>query len=149
MRVRKAILKALKSHEGPMTVDQILAGPAKGFPHTQVRDTLRHLVSSGHIVERPKGQFTALPARNSATGRLTVNPRGYGFVATPAGDVYIGGTDMHGAMHNDIVTIRIYQHPGKATTDDKHIGRFCFVAHRFTSLVCRRPCAQPGNGKCR
>jgi ribonuclease R len=114
MRVRKAILKALKSHEGPMTVDQILAGPAKGFPHTQVRDTLRHLVSSGHIVERPKGQFTALPARNSATGRLTVNPRGYGFVATPAGDVYIGGTDMHGAMHNDIVTIRIYQHPGKA-----------------------------------
>jgi ribonuclease R len=26
----------------------------------------------------------------------------------------VAGTDMHGAMHNDIVSIRIYQHPGKA-----------------------------------
>ena len=50
MRVRKAILKALKAHEGPMTVDQLLAGPAKGFPVTQVRDTMRHLIGSGHVV---------------------------------------------------------------------------------------------------
>jgi ribonuclease R len=134
MRVRKAILKALKSHEGPMTVDQILAGPAKGFPQTQVRDTLRHLVSSGHIVERPKGQFTALPARNTANGRLTVNPRGYGFVATPAGDVYISGTDIHGAMHNDIVSIRIYQHPGKAGPAGEITG---VVTHANERIVGR------------
>jgi ribonuclease R len=114
MRLRKAILKALKANEAPMTADQLLTGAAKGFPLSQIRDTLRHLVGSGHIVERPKGHFTALPARNTATGRLTVNPRGYGFVATPAGDVYVAGADMHGAMHNDIVSIRIYQHPGKA-----------------------------------
>ncbi len=113
MRVRKAILRALKAHEGAMTVEELLAGPVKGTPVTQVRDTLRHLIGSGHVVERPKGRYTALEARNTATGRLGVNPRGYGFVATPAGDVYVAGTDMHGAMHNDIVTIRIYQHPGK------------------------------------
>jgi ribonuclease R len=114
MRVRKVVLKALKAASGPLTVEQLLAGPAKGVPPTQVRDTLRHLIGSGHVVERPKGHFAALEARNIATGRLTVNPRGYGFVATPAGDVYVNGTDMHGAMHNDIVAIRIYQHPGKA-----------------------------------
>jgi len=113
MRVRKAILKALKAHEGPLSVEQLLAGAAKDFPAPLVRDTLRHLVGSGHVVERPKGRFTALPARNSATGRLSVNPRGYGFVVTPVGDVYVAGTDMHGAMHNDIVEVRIYQHPGK------------------------------------
>jgi ribonuclease R len=134
MRVRKAILKALKANEGPLTHEQLLAGPAKGFPPTQVRDTLRHLVSSGHVVERPKGQFTALPARNTATGRLSVNPRGYGFVATPAGDVYIGGADMFGAMHNDIVSVRIFQHPGKAGPAGEVTG---IVTHANERIVGR------------
>ena len=76
-----------------------------------MRETLRHLLDTGHIVEHPKGHYAALPARNEAEGRLTVNPRGYGFVATPAGDVYVAAADMHGAMHHDIVVIRLFQHP--------------------------------------
>jgi ribonuclease R len=135
MRVRKSILKALKAHEGPMSAEELLAGPAKDTPPSQLHDTLRHLVDSGHVVERPKGRFTALEARNSASGRISVNPRGYGFVATPAGDVYVNGADMHGAMHNDIVSVRIYQHPGKAGpagevtgivthANDRIVGRF-------------------------
>jgi ribonuclease R len=134
MRVRKSILKTLKAHEGSMSAEELLAGPAKGTPPAQVRDTLRHLVDSGHVVERPKGRFTALEARNSATGRISVNPRGYGFVATPAGDVYVNGADMHGAMHGDIVSIRIFQHPGKAGPAGEVTG---IVTHANERIVGR------------
>jgi len=134
MRVRKVILKALKASDTPLSVEALLKGAAKGTPPAQVRDTLRHLIGSGHVVERPKGLYTALEARNTATGRLTVNPRGYGFVATPAGDVYVAGTDMHGAMHNDIVSIRIFQHPGKAGPAGEVSG---IVTHANERIVGR------------
>jgi ribonuclease R len=134
MRVRKSILKTLKAHEGSMTVEELLADSAKGTPPAQVRDTLRHLVDSGHVVESPGGQFTALEARNSATGRISVNPRGYGFVATPAGDVYVNGADMHDAMHNDVVSVRIFLHPGKAGPAGEVTG---IVTHANELIVGR------------
>jgi len=109
VRIRKAVLKALKAAGRPLSMDEIAAGPGLGVPPGQLRDTMRHLSDTGHVVEHPKGRFTALPARNEAEGRLAVNPRGYGFVATPAGDVHIAAADMHGAMHGDIVAVRLYQ----------------------------------------
>jgi ribonuclease R len=109
VHVRKAVLKALKASDRPLTFDEVAAGPGAGVSPSQVRDTLRHLLDTGHIIEHPKGRYIALPARNEAEGRLSVNPRGYGFVATPAGDIYVTAGDMHGAMHNDIVSMRIFQ----------------------------------------
>ncbi|HEX9094201.1 MAG TPA: VacB/RNase II family 3'-5' exoribonuclease, partial [Coriobacteriia bacterium] len=109
MRVRKAVLKALKSASAPMTFDQILAGPGAGASAAHLRDTMRHLVKTGHAVELKSGLFVALRERNLVTGRLSVNPRGYGFVESPAGDVYVAGRDMHGAMHGDQVSVRLFQ----------------------------------------
>jgi ribonuclease R len=109
VHVRKAVLKALKASERPLTFGEVMSGPGKGLRPTLVRETMRHLLGTGHIVEHPKGHYAALPARNEAEGRLTVNPRGYGFVVTPAGDVYIAAADMHGAMHHDIVVVRLFQ----------------------------------------
>jgi ribonuclease R len=109
VRIRTSVLKGLKANERPLTFDEIAAGPGKGVPPAQLRETLRQLADSGHIVENPKGRYAALSARREAEGRLTVNPRRYGFVATSAGDVYVAATDMHGAMHNDIVSVHIHQ----------------------------------------
>lgn len=135
MRVRKAVLKALKANDRPLSFDEIAAALDPPVPSPLLHDTLRGLMGSGLIVEHPQGRFAALGARRESAGRLTVNPRGYGFVATPAGDVYIAGTDMHGAMHNDMVAVRIFQHstgPGLAGevleverhANDRIVGRF-------------------------
>jgi ribonuclease R len=135
VRVRKAVLKALKAHEHGMSYEEIAAGPASGIKSAQVRETLAQLVRSGQAVEHPPGHFTALGARGEVVGRLSVNPRGYGFVSTTAGDVYVAGRDMHGAMHADTVAVRLHQRNrgmGQAgevvrieeRANDRLVGRF-------------------------
>ena len=135
MRVRKAVLKALKHSDRPVTFDEIVAGPGAGVSQAQLRDTLRHLVKTGHVLETKDGAYMPLRERHQSTGRLGVNPRGYGFVATPAGDIYIAARDMHGAMHNDTVAVRVFLrsnglgHAGEVTeiierANDRIVGRF-------------------------
>jgi ribonuclease R len=109
VHVRKVVLKALRSTGTPMTVDEILAGSGARVSVPQMRETLKHLVKDGHALEVSPGHFSVLPARHTVTGRLSVNPRGYGFVATPAGDVYVAARDMRSAMHNDTVAVRLFQ----------------------------------------
>ena len=40
-------------------------------------------------------------------GRITINRRGYGFVEAEEGDIYVGSGDTAGAMHRDIVGVRV------------------------------------------
>jgi ribonuclease R len=135
LKTRKVVLKALKASDVPMTAEQLLAGPAAGVSMQHLRDTMRHLVGTGHAVEVRPGAWVALRERNLVSGRITVNPRGYGFVQTPAGDAYVAGRDMHGAMHGDTVTLRLFQrrkgegHSGEVVEVSEHrnetvVGRF-------------------------
>jgi len=109
VHVRKVVLKALKHADGPMTMAQIMAGPAQSFKPVLVRETMKHLVKTGHVVEMKPDTFMALRERNTVSGRIHVNMRGYGFVSTAAGDVYIGSGDTNGAMHGDKVAVRLHQ----------------------------------------
>lgn len=135
MRVRKAILKELKANERGMSYARIADGPGAGIKASQLRETLSQLVRSGQAVEHPPGHFSALGVRGELSGRISVNPRGYGFVATSAGDVYVAGRDMRGAMHGDTVTVRLHQRTrglGQAgevlrveeRANDRIVGRF-------------------------
>ena len=40
-------------------------------------------------------------------GRISMTRKGYGFVATPGGDVYVAIKDTAGAMHGDTVAVRV------------------------------------------
>lgn len=40
-------------------------------------------------------------------GRLSMNRKGFGFVAAPEGDIYIGARETAGAMHGDTVGVRV------------------------------------------
>ena len=135
MHVRKVVLRALKSAGRAMTVEELAEGPAAGVSAAQLREALLHLIKTGHVVETAPGRFGALEGRSVATGRIHVNPRGYGFVKTAAGDVYVAGRDMHGAMHNDTVSVRLFQRTrgmgsaGEVTAvsaraNDRIVGRF-------------------------
>ncbi len=43
----------------------------------------------------------------SVVGRITINRRGYGFVEAEEGDIYVAGKDTAGAMHGDVVGVRV------------------------------------------
>ncbi|MBE0416567.1 MAG: ribonuclease R [Coriobacteriia bacterium] len=49
-------------------------------------------------------------------GRITINRRGYGFVEAEEGDIYVASRDTAGAMHRDIVGVRV-------STTRSHRGR--------------------------
>jgi ribonuclease R len=74
---------------------------------------LGHLVSTGALVQT-RGNRYGLPDRmNLVVGKITTNPRGFGFVVPDrpleevTGDIYIAGSNLNQAMHGDRVVARI------------------------------------------
>ena len=74
---------------------------------------LGQLVSGGALVQT-RGNRYGLPDRmNLTVGRITTNPRGFGFVVPDrpleevSGDIYIAGSNLNQAMHGDRVVARI------------------------------------------
>ncbi|MHC4196523.1 MAG: ribonuclease R [Planctomycetota bacterium] len=78
---------------------------AKGFHRL-----LRNLELQGEIVQIKQKQY-AIPSKvNLMVGRLTCNPRGFGFVVPVKDvrpDVYVGEEEMGEAMHGDTVVVRL------------------------------------------
>jgi ribonuclease R len=74
---------------------------------------LKDLAGSGSLVQT-RGTRYGLPDRmNLIVGRITTNPRGFGFVVPDrpvenvTGDIYVAGSNLNQAMHGDRVVVRI------------------------------------------
>ena len=81
-----------------------------------LRRRLQVLVESGALIKVRGGRYGLADRMRLVTGRLQVNPRGFGFV-TPnqpiegvAGDLYIAGANLNQAMHGDRVVARVEDH---------------------------------------
>lgn len=113
LRPDRLILKVMRAGGGKgMTVDEICAalemeGP--GFSEHKVRSVIGQLTGAGSLAEVGPDRFVALKERNLAVGRLAMNRRGFAFVSTEVGDVYVGRRDTGGAMHGDTVAVRLEQ----------------------------------------
>lgn len=81
--------------------------------YSQLEKTLEKLCQEGRIYySEKKKRYTPIENTNFKTGRLLVNPKGYGFVVLDPSfkeddDVYINGTNLLDARNNDIVIIEI------------------------------------------
>lgn len=113
VRPDKLIMKALRGASAKgMTAEEITAvleRDGQGATDAKTRAALQQLVRSGSVLETPQGRYIALKERNLTVGRLAMNRRGFAFVSTPAGDIYVGRRDTGGAMHGDTVAVRIEQ----------------------------------------
>ena len=100
---------------------------------------VRALVASGALVEI-RGQRYGLPdLMNLIVGRVTTNPRGFGFVdpEAPSADapkgIYIAGNNLNQAMHGDRVVVRIeHQHAERAE------GRIVRILERAAKNIVGR-----------
>jgi len=110
MRPDKLVLKTLRAAgraldaEGVAGAMELAGGP--GLTAEQARRTLAQLEKSG-LVADVGGAYLALRERHLLVGRLSMNRRGFGFVSSPAGDIYVGKRDTNGAMHGDTVGVRV------------------------------------------
>lgn len=137
MRAEKVVLKALTKAKGrPVGTDEVVsAARARGIDEESALKALRTLAASGRASEVSMGKYVALPGRNLAVGRLSVNRRGFGFVEAPGGDIYIRARDMAGALHGDTVAVRLVSSGGRGRGRS---GEVAHVVERGNSLVVGR-----------
>jgi ribonuclease R len=100
---------------------------------------LGQLVASGQLVQT-RGNRYGLPDRmNLAVGRITTNPRGFGFVVPDkpleevSGDIYVAGSNLNQAMHGDRVVARI-----ERITDRGAEGRIVRILERGSANTVGR-----------
>src|SRR5688500_13326875 len=74
---------------------------------------LQDLVASGALIQTRGNRFGLPDRMNLVVGKITINPRGFGFVVPDrpldeaSGDLYIPGSNLNQAMHGDRVVARI------------------------------------------
>jgi ribonuclease R len=134
VRVEKQLLKVLRRAKRPMTAPEVIAeADMGGMDPGRIEPTLKRLVGSGQVLEVELGRFLALHDKGVLVGRISVTKRGYGFVAFPGGDIYVGGRDMSGAMHGDLVSVRITSSGGRGRA-----GEVVRVVTRATTTIVGR-----------
>lgn len=134
MRPEKLVVKALRARGAvPMTAEELAAalGP-EGMAEDRIANVLRGLVRAGSVAEVPGEKYIALKERNLLVGRLSMNRRGFGFVATPAGEIYIGRREAGGAMHGDTVTVRLNSQRSKEGRSGEIVQ---VIERKLTSIV--------------
>ena len=135
------ILKAIRAKvDHPATVKELmqrLKVPREG--RVTLRRRLATLVESGDLI-KVRGSRYGLPDRmRLVTGRVSVNPRGFGFVTPdqPLGgverDLYIAGANLNQAMHGDRVVVRV-----ERRREGRAEGRIVRILERATDQLVGR-----------
>jgi len=101
---------------------------------------LKRLVDAGHLIEI-RGERFGLPDKmNLIVGRVTTNPRGFGFVEAerPSDDgptsIFVPGVHLNQAIHGDRVVVRVE----RARDSDRAEGRIIRILERGTSAIVGR-----------
>jgi len=67
---------------------------------------IRHMEDEGLIVTSKKGKLQSVDTSNFIEGRLSIHPKGFGFVDHAKGSLYIAAYAFKGAMHEDTVLVK-------------------------------------------
>ena len=113
--MEEAILKLLRDKKNTsLTSIEIndLLGFASVEEYADLEKVLAKLCQEGKIYySEKKKRYTPIENTNFKTGKLLVNPKGYGFVILDESfdedDIYINKVNLDGARNNDIVVVEI------------------------------------------
>jgi ribonuclease R len=100
---------------------------------------LKDLAGSGDLLQTRGNRFGLADRMNLVVGRITTNPRGFGFVVPDRpledvqGDLFIAGSNLNQAMHGDRVVARI-----ERVTDKGAEGRILRILERGSSTTVGR-----------
>ncbi|MDI6892206.1 MAG: ribonuclease R [Actinomycetota bacterium] len=111
MRVQNRILKLMRRRAyHPLTVGELseLLEDAR-ISRKELESAIQMLERQGRVVRTRIDRYGLPEHMNLIVGHLQTNRKGYGFVRSEGGDVFIRAYDMNGAMHGDKVVVRLSQ----------------------------------------
>lgn len=125
------VVQALKEIKIPVTFSKLSRHVSDvNISSSRINNALKKLVKRG-IVEKVSGERYKLPSRtNFVTGVFEENARGFGFILTEDGDVYISSTNKGGAMNRDLCMAVI-----TGRRRGKREGRIVQVVRRGTTEI--------------
>ena len=142
MQSPESILSAIRAKlDHPATLAELMKRlRVSREQRVSFRRRLETLVEMGALI-KIRGNRYGLPDRmRLVTGRVQVNPRGFGFV-TPdreieglTGDLYIAGTNLNQAIHGDRVVARVE----RDRDPDRAEGRIVRIIERATEQLVGR-----------
>jgi ribonuclease R len=100
---------------------------------------LKDLAGSGALIQTRGNRFGVPDRMNLVVGRITTNPRGFGFVVPDRpledikGDLFIAGSNLNQAMHGDRVVARV-----ERVTDRGAEGRILRIVERGSATTVGR-----------
>ena len=142
MLTAEQILAAIKLKvDHPATVRELMQRlKLSREQRVTLRRRLATLVESGALI-KVRGNRYGLPDRMQlVTGRVIVNPRGFGFVTPDQpvvgldGDLYIAGANLNQAMHGDRVVARVEHRRSEGRAE----GRIVRILERATDQLVGR-----------
>lgn len=111
MRVQNRILKLMRRRAyHPLTIGELseLLEDAR-ISRKELESAIQMLERQGRVVRTRIDRYGLPEHMNLIVGHLQTNRKGYGFVRSEGGDVFIRAYDMNGAMHGDKVVVRLSQ----------------------------------------
>jgi ribonuclease R len=133
----KLIREKVEHPATPRELQQRLKIPPE--QRSTLKRLLKDLVASGALVQTRGNRFGIPELMNLVVGRITTNPRGFGFVVPDRpveelkGDIFVAGSNLNQAIHGDRVVARI-----ERVTDRGAEGRIVRILERGSSTTVGR-----------
>ena len=134
MNRKDTILEFLKDEKfPPVNVEEMMLMLDIPFDdREELMEILDSLVNDGQIIKTTKKKYASTEKLGFLTGKLSVNPRGFGFLLKEDGDVFIAPGDLGDALNGDRVMVSLN---GKSAKDSRPEGRVVRVIERGSTEI--------------
>ena len=107
-----ALIELLRERSRPVHIAEMVAALGSDFP--TINRTVDALLCDGVLRQRPGNRYRLAkvakqPSQEKLEGRITINPRGFGFIRPDNGssDIFVPAEALSGAMHGDRVVATV------------------------------------------
>ncbi|MBE6152651.1 MAG: ribonuclease R [Firmicutes bacterium] len=107
--MKEQLLEILKANETAYELSDLIdkLNVKSSEDIQEVIKSLNELENEGTVYRTKRDKFMYFPYCHLLQGKLEVNKKGFGFVRTNDGDIYIGERNINGALNGDTVIIEL------------------------------------------
>ncbi len=136
MKMKERIKKVLKENSLPLLLESLIDKmDISDDEIITLQQTLNEMVETGELIHTKKKKYALPEDLGFIVGRLQAHSKGFGFLIPDnpeEEDVFIAAEDIHGAMHNDRIMVRL-QYPSTDTRSRE--GEVCKILERANKRV--------------